>query len=228
MSLKTDITLPVEVKPELGAEEMDAKIKPCLLSCSVLKGELETLVRMGALDAKLAFFSMELHSDYGSLEKALRRKIEEKRAQGYELVVVNGDYCLGSDNEMKKLTEEYGVSKVDALNCIDCLFGGKGKYLEADPTQESLFLSPGWIEYFVHKKRSAEGKPHEEIIKNLFTGLKGIVLLDSLGNLNDYKKEIEKLQNFTHLPILERRNIGLENLRQVINEATRRQNTVGI
>lgn len=195
--------------------------------CSVLKGELKALVKRGALDANIAFYSMELHSDFAMLEKTLRRRIEEKLAQGYEVVVVNGDYCLGSDNEMRKLTEEYGVKKVDALNCLDCLFGGKGKYLEADPTQECLFLSPSWIEYFIHKERSVEGKPHEEAMKNLFAGLKGIVLLDSLGNLDDYKEEIEELQNFTRLPILERRNIGLENLHQVIHAATKRLNTVG-
>ena len=203
---------------------MRARIKPCLLSCSVLKDELETLVRTGALDASLAFYRMELHSDYGSLEKALRRKIEEKRAQGYEVVVINGDYCLGSDNEMKKLIEEYGIRKVDALNCIDCLFGGKGKYLEADPNQERIFLSPGWIKYFIRKKKSAEGKSHEEILKNLFSGLKGIVLLDSLGNMEHHKEEIKELQDFTGLPILETRNIGLSNLTQLVNEATKTLN----
>lgn len=208
----------------LGAEQMDTKIKPCLVACSVLKDELETLVKMGALDANIAFYSMELHSDYSALEKALRRKIEEKLAHSNTVIVINGDYCLGSDNEMKKLTEEYNIAKVDALNCIDCLFGGKGKYLEADPRQECLFLSLGWIKYFIHKKKSIEGKQHEELFKNMFSGLKGIVLLDSLGNLDNYKKEIEELQSFTSLPILEKRNIGLENLKQVILEATKRQN----
>jgi len=214
------------VKPVHSVGKMDAKIKPCLVSCSVLKNELEALMRVGALDANLVFYSMELHIDYGALEKTLRRKIEERLARSNgEVIVVNGDYCLGSDNEMKKLMDEYGVVKVDALNCIDCLFGGKGKYLEADPGQECLFLSPGWIKYFFHKKSSIEGKPHEEIFRNLFNGLKGIVLLDSLGNLDNYEKEIEELQSFTGLPILEKRNIGLENLKQVILEATRRQNT---
>lgn len=216
----------VGVKPTYGVGKMNTKIKPCLVSCSVLKDELEALVKMGALDASIVFYSMDLHSDYGALEKTLRRKIEERLAHSKgEVIVINGDYCLGSDNEMKKLMDEYGVVKVDALNCIDCLFGGKGKYLEADPAQECLFLSPGWIKYFFHKKKLIGGKPHEEFFRNLFSGLKGIVLLDSLGNLDNYKKEIEELQNFTNLPILEKRNIGLENLNQVIMEATKRQNT---
>ena len=206
--------------------KMDAKIKPCLVACSVLKNELNALVKMGAPDANLSFYSMEFHSDYAALEKTLRRKIEEKLAHSNgEVIVVSGDYCLGSDNEMKKLMAEYGVVKVDALNCIDCLFGGKGKYLEADPGQECLFLSPGWIEYFFHKKKTIEGKPHEEAFKKLFNGLKGIVLLDSLGNLDNHKKEIEELQSFTGLPILEKRSIGLENLKKLILESTKRQNT---
>ncbi len=51
---------------------------------------------------------------------------------------------------MKKLTEEYEVVKVDALNCDDCLLGGKGKVLEADPDHNLLFLYPGMIGFFRH------------------------------------------------------------------------------
>jgi hypothetical protein len=198
---------------------MNAKPKPCLVSCSVLRNELEALVRNGALDVKLSFYDMNLHSDYGALEKSLRRQIQETLRSSGKVIVVNGDYCLGQDNEMKKLAAEYGVAKVDALNCIDCLFGGKGKYLQADPRQECLFLSPGWIKYFHHIKSSIENKANEEIFKNMFSGLKGIVLLDTLGNLDNYEQEIKEIQYFTGLPILERRNIGLENLKQVILEA---------
>jgi hypothetical protein len=204
--------------------DVDAKTKPCLVSCSVLRNELEALLKMGALDVDLCFYSMSLHSDYGALEKNLRRKIEERSARSAgEVIVVSGDYCLGQEDEMKKLLAEYGVTKVDALNCIDCLFGGKGKFMEADPRQECLFLSLGWIKYFLHTKNSKEGKSHEEVLRNMFSCLKGIVLLDSLGNLENYEKEIEELRSYTRLPILERRNIGLGNLRHVILEATKRQ-----
>jgi len=34
-------------------------------------------------------------------------------------MIVYGDLCLGPNNEMKKVTEEYGVLKIDALKCVD-------------------------------------------------------------------------------------------------------------
>jgi hypothetical protein len=43
---------------------MIAETEPCLLSCSVLKDELKALVKRGALCANIAFYSMELHSDF--------------------------------------------------------------------------------------------------------------------------------------------------------------------
>ena len=59
---------------------------------------------------------------------------------------------------MKKLTEEYGITKVDALNCMDYLLGGKGKVLEADPDQELLFFYPEIIGFFSHFKETAQQK----------------------------------------------------------------------
>jgi hypothetical protein len=59
---------------------------------------------------------------------------------------------------MKKLTEEYGITKVDALNCVDYLLGGKGKVLEADPDQELLFFYPEIIVFFSHFKETAQQK----------------------------------------------------------------------
>ena len=57
----------------------------------------------------------------------------------------------------------------------------------------------------------------------MFIGLKGIVLLDTLGDLEDYRKEIEEICSFTRLPILETKQIGLGNLREVVLEAVKKK-----
>jgi hypothetical protein len=41
--------------------------------------------------------------------------------------------------------------------------------------------------------------------------------------LDNYEKDIEEFRNFTGLQIIERREVGLENLRRVILEATKKQ-----
>jgi hypothetical protein len=198
---------------------VNEETKFCLVSCSVLKEELEQLVKEGSLDAELVFVSKYFHVDYEELEKNLRKVLEAtlKRFNG-KVVLVYGDLCLGQGNEMKKLAEEYGIVKVDAVNCIDCQLGGKGVFLEADPNHNLMFMGPGMILFFKHmrEKMLKEGV-NEAAFANMFSGIKGIVLLDTCGNAEKYKEELEKLN--IELPILETREIGLENLKQVIFEA---------
>ena len=198
---------------------MREKPKPCIVSCSVLKKEIEKLANQGDLDAETVFVSKYFHVDYALLEKNLRQVLQKtlKRSPG-GIILVYGDLCLGPNNEMKKLTEEYGIVKVDALNCIDCLLGGKGKVSEADPDHDRLFLYPGMIEFFSHfKEKARQENVDEDAFNNLFSGLKGIVLLDTMEQAKENKEEIEKLRS--GLTILETRTIGLNKLKQLIQEA---------
>jgi hypothetical protein len=99
---------------------LNERAKPCLVSCSVLKEEIEKLVKKGDLDAETVFVSKYFHVDYALLEQNLR-KVVKKSLVSFpgRTIVVYGDLCLGQNNEMKMLTEEYDIVKVDALNCID-------------------------------------------------------------------------------------------------------------
>jgi len=198
---------------------VNEKTKVCLVSCSVLKDELQQLVKQGKLDAELVFVSKYFHVDYQAVEQNLRKVLSAtlKRFNG-KVVLVYGDLCLGQNNEMKKLAEEYGIVKVDAVNCIDCQLGGKGKFFEADPEHNLMFMAPGMIEFFKHTKQTMlkEGVD-EATFANMFSGIKGIVLLDTCGNAEKLREELEK--SGLGLPILESREIGLENVRQVVFDA---------
>jgi hypothetical protein len=198
---------------------MNEKAKPCIVSCSVLKQEIEKLIKQGKLDAETVFVSKYFHVDYALLDKNLRQVLQKTlpRAHG-GVILVYGDLCLGPNDEMKNLVEEYGIVKVDALNCIDCLLGGKGKVNDVDPDHDLLFLYPGMIGFFSHfKEKAKQENVDEEAVNSLFSGLKGIVLLDTLGEAQKNKEEIEKLN--PGLSILETRDIGLENLKTLLSEA---------
>jgi len=201
---------------------MSQKTRPCLVSCSVLRKEIERLVQQGELDVELVFVSKYFHVDYAQMERNLRPVIEGalRRYPG-RVVLVFGDLCLGMDNEGKKLAEQYGIVKVDALNCIDCQLGGKGKFLEADPNHHLVFLTPGMADFFSHLKdvMLKEGID-ENAFKQLFKGLRGIILLDTLGDAAQLKAEVEKLD--TGLEILETRCVGCESVKNVIQEAIER------
>ncbi len=198
---------------------MKEKSKICLVACSVLKEEIQQLIKQGNLDAEAIFVSKFFHIDYAAVVKNVRKVLEEtqKRFNG-KIVLVYGDLCLGQHNEMKKLAEEYGIAKVDAVNCIDCQLGGKGKFFEADPEHNLMFMGPGIVGFFRHSKEAMlkEGVD-EAAFANMFNGIKGIVLLDTCGDAEKCVKDIR--ESGMNLSILETRKIGLDNVKRVILDA---------
>ncbi|MGA2386112.1 MAG: DUF1638 domain-containing protein [Candidatus Bathyarchaeia archaeon] len=201
---------------------MEKKGKVCVVSCSVLKDELQQLVKEGRLDAELVFVSKYFHVDYEAVEKNLRKVLDTtlKRFKG-KVVLVYGDLCLGQNGEMKKLADEYGIVKVDAANCIDCQLGGGGAFFDADPEHNLMFMGPGMIEFFKHmKERLMKEGMDETAFAGMFKGIKGIVLLDTCGNAKECREELEK--SGMGLTILETREIGLENVRQVVLDAIKK------
>lgn len=140
-------------------------------------------------------------------------------------MLVYGDLCLGQNNEMKQLAKEYHVSKIDAVNCIDCQLGGKGKFFEADPEHNLMFMGPGMIGFFRYAKEQLRKEGVDDAaFANMFNGIKGAVILDTCDNAEECRKELEK--SGMNLTILETRKIGLENVKQVVLDAINRENRV--
>lgn len=198
--------------------------KPCVISCGILRKEIEHLLGKGDIDVEVHFLSERLHMDYNLLDRGLNgalKKYSELRSQS---IVVYGDVCLGFNGEMKTLMDKYDAVKVDALNCIDCLLGGKGNLLKMDPNHKYLFLNPAFIQ-FAEKIR---GKTKERT-REMYSMLDGIILLDAMGDLDDYQSRIDEIVDFTGLPILDRKAIGVNGLKNVLMEALDRnrwKNTV--
>ena len=205
---------------------MNEQQRVCLVSCSVLRDELEQLIKKGDLDAEVVFVSKFFHVDYSQLEKNLRKVLEQtqKRFKG-KIVLVYGDLCLGQDDEMKKLSKEYGIAKIDAVNCIDCQLGGKGKSLEADPEHNLMFMGPGMIGFFKHAKEQMLREGIDDAtFANMFSGIKGAVILDTCDNAEKCKEELYK--SGIGLKVLETRKVGLENVKRVVLDAIDRSNRI--
>ncbi len=193
--------------------------KVCIVSCSVLKRELQQLVKEGKLNAELVFVSKIFHVEYEALETNLRKVLEhtKERFKG-KIVLVYGDLCLGLGDEMKKLADQYGVVKVDALNCVDCQLGGKGAFLAADPEHNLMFMGPGMIDFFgVMRENLKRAGMAEDAFSGLFSGIKGAVVLDTCG---DGEKLIEAMHRAkVDLPVLEVRKVGTEGVYVAVKDA---------
>lgn len=49
--------------------------------------------------------------------------------------------------------------------------------------------------------------------------LDGIILLDAMGDLDAYQPRIDEIVDYTGLPVVERKDIGLEGLQGILLEA---------
>jgi hypothetical protein len=93
-----------------------------------MEKEIKGLIGRGELDADVVFLNKYLHIDCIKLRQALQASLLKHRDK--DPVVIYGDICLGFNGEMNKLVEECGATKVNALNCTDCMPGGSGRLLE--------------------------------------------------------------------------------------------------
>jgi hypothetical protein len=190
--------------------------KQLLISCGILRPEIETLIARGDIDVDAIFLNKYLHMDYGKLHDALKSCLHRHR--GKSPVVVYGDVCLGFKSEMQTLLSEFDAVKIDALNCIDALLGGRGQLLEIDPKHRFFFLTPAFIEF---SETLISGTKAEN--RHRFNMLEGIILVDSLGDMERHQDRIDHFSDQTGLPVMEHRKVGLHGLKNLIAEALPRR-----
>jgi hypothetical protein len=84
-----------------------------------------------------------------------------------------------------------------------------------------MFMGPGMIEFFqdMKPKMIQEGLD-EETFQNIFSGIKGFVILDTCGDGEKLVEAMKKAGLTT--PVLEVRKIGTENVRRVVADAIER------
>jgi hypothetical protein len=206
-----------------GTARLSGKSRPILISCGILQEEVEKLIEEQRLDVEPYFLDAGLHVVYAELEKELTTALDEasKHAQN-GIIVVYGDMC---HPRIKKIVKKYSNAvKVDSLNCIDCLLGGHKKLLEADPKYNHFYLSPGWMPSNLKKSKHFRGifDGNMEGIKEQFEHLTGIIVIDSLDNLDALKSDIEEFSIHTGLQVKDKKAVGLDGLKAVIDEAIKK------
>lgn len=185
--------------------------KNLLISCGIFEPEINLLIKRGKIKADVIFLNKYLHLDYQKLHRALDASI--KKYENRKPLIVYGDLCLGFNNEMQSLMADHGVSKVNGLNCIDCLLGGHGKLLEIDPLHHFFFLTPAFLEF---SEKLITGTREQNIER--FSMLKGIIIVDSLGNMELYRDHIEQFGKQTGLSVVDHLRPGLSGIKNIVNE----------
>jgi hypothetical protein len=193
--------------------------KPHLICCGILKKEVEKLIQQGQLDVEPYFLDAGLHAVYADLEKELTDSLDKAQQEAENgIVVVYGDMC---HPRIKKITKQYSAIKVDALNCIDCLLGGHKNLLKIDPKCSHFYLSPGWMPSNLKKNKYFKKifNWNMEDIKDQFKHLNGLIILDSLDNLEELESDIEEFSFYSGLKVKSTKHAELNGLKAVIEEA---------
>jgi hypothetical protein len=202
---------------------LSSKSRPILISCGILQKEIKKLIEEKKLDVEPHFLNAGLHVVYAELEKELTNALEKHAEHAPNgIIVVYGDMC---HPRIKKIVKNYRTAvKVDALNCIDCLLGGHKKLLEADPKCSHFYLSPGWMPSNLKKSNYFRGifDWNMEGIKEQFEHLTGIILIDSLDNLDELTGDIEEFSINTGLKVKDTKAVGLDGVKAVIDEAIKK------
>ncbi|PVX26186.1 MAG: hypothetical protein CW716_06575 [Candidatus Bathyarchaeum sp.] len=202
---------------------MPSKPRPLLISCGIMQKEIEKLLEEKRLDVDVVFLDAGLHVIYAELEKALTSALEKHADNAPNgIIVVYGDMC---HHGIKRIIKKYSNTiKVNALNCIDCLLGGHQKLLEIDPDGSHFYLSPGWMPSNLKKNKHFREIFDWDIedIKEQFEHLSGVIIIDSLDNLDELQEDITEFCENSGLQVKTTKTVGLDGLKAVIDEAAKK------
>jgi hypothetical protein len=162
---------------------------------------------------------------YKELEKELKSALgKNKENSDKGIIVLYGDMC---HPRIKKIVNKYkNAVKVNGLNCIDCLLGGHQNLLKVDPKCNNFYLSPGWMPSNMKKSPHFREIFNWDIdgIEEQFEHLDGLIIINSLDNFEEYNNDIEEFSHYTRLKVKEIKNVGLDGLKSVIDEAIKKIN----
>jgi hypothetical protein len=204
---------------------LSSKSLPILISCGIVQKEIEKLIEQKKLEVEPTFLDAGLHVVYKELEKELESALEKNKENSDKgIIVLYGDMC---HPRIKKIVNKYkNAVKVNGLNCIDCLLGGHQNLLKVDPKCSHFYLSPGWMPSNMKKSPHFREIFNWDIdgIEEQFEHLDGLIIINSLDNFEEYNNDIEEFSHYTRLKVKEIKNVGLDGLKSVIDEAIKKIN----
>lgn len=193
----------------------------CIVSCGIMRLELESLRQSGFLDAdKIIYTPPGLHEWPWELEKHLPRQLAEAAGLSAKTIVVYGKKCFIDLSEPERMTDalirEHGTntSRIGASNCVDMLVSLEER-AELAGSERVHWLTPGWLQHwsFIYKDWDA-GKANE-----MFPYHNRAVVLDAVGYFDRLMTEspetILEISDWMKVP-LDQQTVPLDRLRGLL------------
>jgi len=196
-----------------------------VVSCGVMRMELEALRESGFLDADNVFYCAPgLHEWPWELEKQLPRHLSRAAQDSSRLVVLYGKKCFKDLHHPERETDALiretvgdAAVRVKASNCVDMLMSLEDRERRAGG-EKIHWLTPGWLRHwdFIYKDWD------EGLANEMFPAHDKAVVLDALGYFDklmaESPEQILTISDWMKLPI-EAMEISLERFESLIADA---------
>lgn len=195
-----------------------------IVSCGVMRMELESLRAAGFLDADNVFYCAPgLHEWPWELEKQLPRQLSRADRDSSKIIVLYGKKCFKDLHHPERETDALiretvaNATRISASNCVDMLMSLEDRERLAGP-EKIHWLTPGWLQHwdFIYKDWD------DGLANEMFPAHDKAVVLDALGYFDKLMAEsperILTISDWMKLPI-EAMNISLERFKSLITEA---------
>ncbi|MBN2534716.1 MAG: DUF1638 domain-containing protein [Spirochaetales bacterium] len=199
----------------------------CIVSCGILKSEINHLQNDGFLNAKKVLFTAPgLHEWQLELKKQLKNQIKTALTISDKIVVVYGERCFMDPNDPSRvmdilIKEECPEAvRIKASNCVDMLTSSDYREKIAG-TNKVHWITPGWLKHWNYIfKDWDKGKANE-----MFQQHEKIIVADAIGYyeklINEDPEKILEISDWTGVPI-ESVNVSFKYFKSVLEEGAKR------
>ena len=161
-----------------------------ILGCSIIKRELDYLIKKHRLDVDIKYLDCALHA----FPEQLCSKIESYLEGLGETVLVYGHKCCA---HIERVAAVHGAVLIGARNCIEMILGpdvtGREQYKKA------FFLTAGWFEsWYLMVKKTLKW---DRTSARLNFGYCDRMLFVDTGSIEISDREILDISDYTGLPV---------------------------
>lgn len=190
----------------------DAKQCKALISCGILRDEVEAALRLGALDVPVFYLAPAPCIYPDSLEKQLVKALQKSLEVADEAVVLIG-LC---HPDIDEIIARFPARRLSVKDCFDAILGPRRQ--ELDKEANTFYTLPSWLR---HWKRALVGKLGWDDVdaRQNFGLYKRIILLDA-GVSPFSEEEVLEFFDFSATPI-EVLQVDLAPLSKLLHENLR-------
>ena len=204
----------------------------CLVSCGMLRPEIDHLVKTGFLNPRRVMFTPPgLHALPDTLEEHLLNRLAQARewCSDQKIIVVYGKKChISTDEPLKRVdtilqAAGQGIMRVQGDYGYDMLAGFEDRQRISDGKQDKiLWFTPGWLKSWKTVYQRYFGWDSADANANFPGFYDKIIVLDGLGLAEEYTtqhaEEILELFDWTGLEV-EFHPITLDRFKGLLKDA---------